>query len=352
MPARTTRRPLIIAVAAAALITIVVSAYALRTTAPPPVAVTPAPGVSATVPASPTPTVTPAAAATPSPSGAAGRYVNAAMRFSIDLRAPWRRATCGSTALGPADGAEFATDLFVPVPDRDVTFGGTGGPPVDQIVVTAQANPRALTPRQWKESGRAGAALGETVQDTTLAGRQALLVSERENETTFVADAGYMYTVSHQARSGVTGKAERVAIVRSFQFLTAEEARAAASPTPAPRSPEAVASALADGFARKDTGSLARVAARCPGEGPDQAGIARRDAQSYLEAIRDRFARGLTVEVLAHPVATRADAPAYFFVRAVWREPGQPERDSDLRIVVEGSTAYWDTVVYYPGGRP
>jgi hypothetical protein len=273
------------------------------------------------------------------------------MLFSIDLRAPWHRAACGSTSLGPADGAEFATDLFVPVPDRELVLGDTGGPPVDQITVTAQANPQSMTPRQWKESGRIGATLGERVEDTTLAGRPALLIAERENETILVTNAGYMYAVSHQARTRTTSTAERGAIVRSLQFLSAQEARAAASPSPAPRSPEAVADALADGFAKKDIAILARVATRCPGEGPDQAGISRKDAVSFLEAIRDRFQRGLTVEVQARPLTTRENSRGYSYVKAIWREPGQPDRDSDLRILVEGSTAYWDTIVYYPGGR-
>lgn len=353
-----TRRAVLIAAAVAlASATVIASLYALRNETPAPVAVSPTPAATAAVAASAPPTVTPTptAAATPPPSPsptAAARYVNAAMLFSIELPAPWRRATCGPTSLGPLDGAQFATDVFVAVPDRDLTLGDTGGLPVDQIVVTAQANPQAMTPRQWKESGRAGAALGEKLEDTTLAGRTALLITERDNETILVANAGYMYAIRNEPRSRTTSAAERGAIVRSARFLSADEARAAASPKPASRSPEVVADALAEGFAKKDTAILVRVATRCLGEGGAQAGISRRDAQSFLEAISDRFARGLTVEVQARPVSTRADSPGYFFVGAVWREPGQPDRDSDLRIVAEGATAYWDSVVYYTRGRP
>jgi hypothetical protein len=332
------RRAITIAIAGTAVMAVaVLLLYALRTEVPP-IAISPTPTAAATL--------------SPSPAAPTGRYVNASMLFSMELRAPWRRATCGPSLLGPAEGAEFATDLFVPVPDRDLTFGDTGGPAVDHITVAAQANPQAMTPRQWKESGRAGAARGEKVQDTTLAGRPALLITERDNETFLVANAGYVYALSHQARSLTTSSAERAAIVRSFQFLSAQEARAAASPTPAPRSPEVVADTLADGFAKKDTAILARVAVRCLGEGPDQAGISRKDAQAFLQAIQDRFARGLAVDVQARPLAAGEGPRGYFFVRAVWREPGQPDRDSDLRILVEGGTAYWDTVVYYPRSRP
>ena len=351
-----TRRAVLVAAAVAlASATVLGSLYALRNETPPPVAGSPTPTATAAVAASapPTATPTPAAVATSPPSTAATwRYVNAAMLLSIELPVPWRRATCGPTSLGPLDGAEFATDVFIAVPDRDLTLGDTGGLPIDQVVVTAQANPQAMTPRQWKESGRAGAALGEKLEDTTLAGRTALLITERDNETFLVANAGYMYAIRNEPRSRTTSAAERGAIVRSARFLSADEARAAASPKPAPRSPEVVADALAQGFGKKDTAILARVATRCLGEGGAQAGISRRDAQSFLEAIGDRFARGLTVEVQARPVSTRADSPGYFFVGAVWREPGQPDRDSDLRIVAEGATAYWDSVVYYTRGRP
>lgn len=342
--------PGLIAIAAAIVLAFF---YALRTETPPPVAISPTPTATATAsPSSPTPAARATPSPSPSPTAAAGRHVNASMLFSIELRPPWHQAICGPTRLGPADGAQSGVDVLIPVPDRGLTLGDTGGLPADQITVLAVANPQGMTPRQWKESGRAGAGLGERLEDTTLAGRTALLVSERDNETFLVANAGYMYAVGHQARTATTSKAERGAIVRTFQFLGAQEARAAASPAPAPRSPEAVADALAEGFAKKDISILAPVAVECLGEGGAQAGIGRKDTQSFLDGIRDRFARGLTVEVQARPLMSRQDSPGYFFVKAIWREPGQPDRDSDLRILVERDIAYWDSVVYYSGNRP
>jgi hypothetical protein len=342
-------KPLITSAVIGLAVVLVLGVYLARPQGPP-VAVSPS--ATATPSARPTSTTI----ATPSPAAASAtqpsaRYVNAAMLFSIEIPAPWRRATCGGTSLGPLDGAPFAYDTFVPVPDRDLTLGDTGGLPVDQIVVRAQANPEAMTPRQWKEAGRAGAALGEKVEDMTLAGRTALLISERDLETILVAYMGYMYAIGSEPRTRTTTAAERAAIVRSIRFLSVEEAGAAASPRPAPRSPEAVADALAEGFTKKDTAILSRVATRCLGEGGAQAGISRKGAQAFLEAIQERFGRGLTVEVRPRPVSG-ADAPGYFYARALWHEPGQPDRDSDLRIVVEGATAYWDSVVHYTRGRP
>lgn len=301
--------------------------------------------------ATPTATPTPTAVATPFPTAAvstaqpSGRHVNAAMGYSIELRQPWRRAACGPSSSGPAEGSD-GLDLFVAAPDSEVQFG-MATTNTDHILVVGRANPEGLSPRAWKDRFL-GQSISEKLEDTTFAGRPALLRTDRGSETFVVADGAYMYQVGHEVRGGSTSLADRAAIVRSFRFLTADEARAAralATPTPAPRSVEAVADMLADGFAKKDLSILARVAGSCLGEGAAQAGLTSRDTQTFLGRLRDAFARGLAVEVRARPI----DAQRGFgqSIRGTWREPGQPDHEVELVIVMERGTAYWAQLIHH-----
>ena len=275
------------------------------------------------------------------------------MGYAIDLRPPWHRTICGSSSSGPLENSDGG-DLFIAVPDRDFRLTDIG-PNMDFISVGARANPKGLTYREWKSSEVGGSA-GETVEDVTFAGGPALRVGQGDSEFFLVASGGYMYHVEHRVRSGSTAMADRAAIVRSFRFLTPEEvraARASAAPTPAPRSADAVADILAEGFAKRDVSILMRVITpRCVSQGVYQDGVSSSDAQTYLEMLRDRIARGLTVEVQPRPITTRGEFPGTSFVRSTWREPGQPERDTDLMITVERSTAYWNGTLTYVGPRP
>lgn len=321
-----------------------------------PIGSTTAPSAAATaVPATPSASIAPSPSAsaapwpTPTPTAAAGaRYVNAAMGYAIDLLPPWHRAACGSSTSGPLEGSD-GVELFIAVPDRDFRFTDIG-PNADHISVSAHANPKGLTYRQWK-SAEIGGSVGETIEDVTFAGRPALFVTHGDDETFLVADAGYVYAVGHQSRRSGTSKADRAAIVRSFRFLTTDEiraGRAAAKPSPAPRSVEAVADVLAEGFAKRDVSILARVIApRCVSQGVYQDGVSSSDAQTYLDTLRDRFARGLTVEVRPRPITTSDEFKGASFVRSTWREPGQPDGDIDLEITVERNTAYWNGTIAY-----
>ena len=355
------RRTVLVVVAAALVVGLAVSLRAVRDGSP-----TATPSPLAASPSATSPTLTTAApsvtatartgAASPSATTAisapAGSFVSALVGYAIDLKPPWHRAICGSSASGPLENSDGG-DFFIAIPDRDFRFTDIG-PNADHISVVARANPKRLTYREWK-STEIGGSVGETLDDVTFAGRPALLVTYHDDETFLVADGGYMYAVSHQSRSGDTPKADRAAIIRSFRFLTADEIRAsrsAATPSPAPRSPEDVADVLADGFAKRDVSILARVASpRCVSQGAAQAGATSTDAQTYLEMLRDRFARGLTVEVRARPIS--GDRTATLTIRSTWREPGQPDRDTDLMITVDRSTAYWNgTITYFAPRSP
>lgn len=314
----------------------------------------PAPAPTAAV-ASPTPTgvtATPPQQATPSPTARpsptpSGVYVNAAMGYAMDLKAPWHRAICGSSISGGPLEDTNGGEMFIPIPDTEFRLGHVGqfSGNADSIHVFAAANPEGLSLRDWKRS-RMGGSTSEQIADTTFVGRPALLVTEGPNETFLFANAGYVWQVGHRLRTGSTSLADRAAMVRSFRSLSADEARAAraaATPSPAPRTPEQVADVLADGFAKRDVSILSRVIRPCVYEGAYQAGPESMDAQTYLEKLRQRFVQGLVVEVRARPIS--GDPSTTLRIRSTWREPGQPARETDLAMTVHRGTTYWDGTI-------
>jgi hypothetical protein len=261
------RRGAVIAVALTAVAAVLIAAIVLLPRADP-TAVAPSPGLTtvATPTSSPSASPTATATASASPTATSGRYVNAELGYSIDLVPPWHRADCGSFKLQDFGGGErHARDEFIPIPDSDFRPSGTGSA-VDTIHVFARANPQGLTPRAWEQAGKIGFSMGRVLEDVTFAGRTALRVGGPEAELFLLADNEFMIEVGHEGGRGQSAASTRAAIVRTFRFLSAEELRAArAVPTPAPpapRSPEQVADALADGFGRRDTAVLRSVLTR------------------------------------------------------------------------------------------
>lgn len=313
--------------------------------APPTPSPSPA-AVTATPTAPPTPTASPSPTPRPSPTRT-GQFVNASMGYAMDLKPPWHRAICGSSVSGGPLENTNGVDMFIPIPNTEFRLGHVGpfSGNSDSIHVFAGANPEGLLLRDWKRS-RMGGSTSEQIADTTFLGRPALLIAEGPNETFLFGNAGYVWQVGHRLRTGSTALADRAAIVRSFRFLTADEARAtraAATPSPAPRTPEQVADVLAEGFAKRDVSILARVIRPCVYEGAYQAGPESMDAQTYLEKLRQRSAQGLVVEVRARPIS--GDPSTTLRIRSTWREPGQPARETDLTMTVDRGTTYWDGTI-------
>jgi hypothetical protein len=351
--------------AAAVVVAILIGVLALRTERSSPIAIS-TPTATALSPAAASPSSSPPATATatqtaaspmPSPSSTAlPSFVSADMGYALGIGPPWRRASCGSSVSGgPAVGTEGA-DVFVTVPDDAFELGHVGpfpGGTADTIHVLARANPRGLSLREWQRM-EMGGSVRDQVEDTTFAGHSALLVTEQNDpgagrgmaETFLIASGAYVWRVGHRLQDGSTSLAERRAIVRSFRFLSADEqraARAAATPSPAPRTPQQVADTLADGFAKRDTATLARVIRPCFYEGAYSAGPSSMVAARYLEALRQRFARGLLVDVRPAPIM--GDAASSLRIRSTWREPGQPAREADLVMTVHRGTTYWDGTI-------
>lgn len=358
---RSIRRGALIVTAVAAAAAVVVGAIVLLPRSDR-AGVAPSPSATASPLASPTASVSAAPTAsstqTATPTSATGRYVNAELGYSIDIQAPWHRADCGSFTLRDFGGGERdARDEFIPIPDSEYRPTGTGSA-VDKIHVFARANSQRLSPRAWEQAGKIGFSMGRTLEDVTFAGRPALRVGGSvEFELFLVADGEFMVEVGHGGSGGQTTGASRAAIVRTFRFLTTDElraARAVATPVPAaPRSPEQVADSLADGFARRDVTVLRNVLTPgCVSLGTGNGGGVGIDDSTYLEELRTRFARGLTVTVQPRPLTGDRTAPLpTLHARSTWREPGQPDQDVDLMISPEGATWYWRGNVVYPIGR-
>jgi hypothetical protein len=348
------RGRILVPIAVAAVVITFVSLYAVRSERPP-VAISPAPSATSTAgpTASPIATATSTPAATPQPSPSptlratpspAGLFVSGEMGYALDLKQQWHRATCGSSISGGQLVGTSGIDVFIAIPDADFELGHVGpfSGNSDLIHVFATGNPDGLSPREFKRQ-RLGGGSGETLEDSTFAGRPALKVTDGQNASFLFANAGYMWQVGHRRNAGNSSFADREAMMLSFRFLSAEEARAvraAATPSPAPRTAEQVADALSDGFARRDLAVLARVIRPCFYEGVYQAGPSSMIAEKHLEKLRQRFAQGLTVEVRARPIG--GDPSTTMKIRSTWREPGQPVREADLSMTVHRGTTYWD----------
>lgn len=343
------RAKVLVPVTVAVVVVAGLSLYAVRSETPPPVAISPTPTPTIAASPTPAPTATPTSTPQPSPSPTArptpvGQYVNGEMGYALTLKPPWHRAVCGSSISGGQLVGTTATEMFIPVPDADFELGHTGqfSGSSDLLHVFAVGNPDGLSPRQFKQQ-RLGGGSNETLEDSTFAGRPALKVTDGQSAAFLFANAGYMWQVGHRRSAGNSSFADREAMMLSFRFLSAEEAgavRAAATPSPAPRTAEQVADALADGFAKRDVTILARVIRPCFYEGAYQAGPSSMTGEKYLEKLRQRFAQGLTVEVRARPIG--GDPSTTMKIRSTWREPGQPVREADLSMTVHRVTTYWD----------
>lgn len=329
------------------------AAFASATPTPPPSA-----SVAISLTPSPTPTPSPSSTPSPTPSAASRRHVNAEMGYSIAVAPPWHLTDCGSFSLMDFGQERSARDEFIPIPEAEHRPSGTGST-VDQIFVFARSNPEGLTPRAWEQSGKVGFSVGRVLEDVTFADRPALrFAGNPEFELFLVREGDFMFEVGHAGNGRQTTAADRAAILRTFRFLTADElraARAAPTPTPpAPRSPEQVADALADGFARRDIATLRSVLTPdCVSHGVARGGGTGMDDARYLDELRELFAQGLTVTVQPRPLPGDRTGPLpTVHARSTWRQPGQPDRDIDLMISPEGATWYWrGTVTYPPGSR-
>lgn len=310
-------------------------APALGTSPSPTASRTTGPSASPTVAASPSPTAAP----TSTQLSANGRFVNAAIGYSIELTAPWRRSECFSGSFS-RDDLTVVHDNFLTVRAYDEQAGDVGGIQHGHVEVRAEPNPDRLTPRQWLEAGKASREGVDPVDDT-FAGKPALRLGVGDIERYLIAHDQWMVEVNGRpGYNNDTTREQRAALIASIRFLDPQElsaARAAATSSPQARTARQVADALAQAFAQKDLAALRGVIdPGCVDQGAYSAGVSTMDPERYLDRLRDGFARGLSVEV---DPATLTSAPElgdrFMVVGSIWRDPGQPDARIDLVIQPE-----------------
>jgi hypothetical protein len=306
-----------------------------------------APGPSPTATATASPSPSPSASPSPTASPASGRFVSAALGYSIETPPPWRRSVCLSGSF-TQQGVFYANDFFVPISARDEA-GSDTGVVYPTVRVAVEGNPQNLTPRQWAEQGKTvGSGAGERIEDATFAGRPAAKKSYGTPLATyFVASGPNMFVVVPSpggTQADAATQQTMVRIVESFRFLTDAElatARAAsASPVPAARSPETVADGVAAAFAAKDASALAEYLSPCVTTGAESAGASFVSRERYLEDLRAAFAAGLTVTVRPRPFEGDRASGA-LTIGSTWTDPrGTRERKLMLRRVE--NTERWE----------
>ena len=291
---------------------------------------TPTPSASAPVSATASPaTASPALSASPTPAG--GRYVSALLGYSLELPPPWHRSACSGTVTQQTPTP--MGEVFYGVAPRDWSGGDLGSQHPD-VRVMAEENPQNLSPRQWAESGRSGATLGERIEDVAYAGRPAARKSVPGGTLTyFVQDRGRMYVVGTGPQHPATQTIVR--IIESFRFITEAEqaaARAALPTAPPPRTPEQVADGVAAAFAAKNAGALAEFAAPCIAAFGEQAGGTTVSREKYLDDLRAAFAAGLVVTVRPRPIEGDRSKDFNLTIQSTWQDArGTVERKLMLR---------------------
>ena len=306
----------------------------------PSVTASPTPSTSAT----PSPTVT----ASTTPTAASGRFISAALGYSVQLPPPWRRTACLSVVPDPSNSDIVGIDGFTSVRAADESYGDTGGL-IDTVSVRVDRNPTRLTADAWANSPRMGATQGQRLEPARLDGRDGVRVvnGALQTETTIVAVDDLMYMVGFTASPGDPRESAMRAIVGSFAFMP----RAVVTPpTGRPsRTAEAVADGLADGFARKDVAALAGLMGDCMIIGAEGGGFGSMSPERFAQLLRDVFAAGTTVVVRPRPLES---APGYgaggsvtVTIATTWTDLGKPAAREDLIIGTEGAFSYWRGMV-------
>lgn len=308
-----------------------------------PVAVSPGPSVIASSSGPPTASAStsPPASATATATAASGRFANSFLGYSIQMPPPWRRSGCLSVKQDPARPDLLGVDGFTSVPPADESYGDVGGP-VGTVSVAVERNPSRLTADEWARAPRMGPA--QVIEPATLDGRPGVRTvrGPQQTETTHVAVDDLMYTVSFIEKTPADPTIGAIrAVVASFAFVPRVATPSATAP--APRSAEAVADGLTDGFARKDVAVLGGLMGDCVIAGAERAGFGSHSPERFTQFLRDAFAAGRTVVVRPRPLES---APGYgagtsVSVATTWTDPGRAPARVDLIIGADGAFHYW-----------
>ena len=156
--------------------------------------------------------------------------MNFVLGYRIDSPAPWRHSSCLSSEV---QTLLPASDGFVRVSEQDERGTDTGFP-FDVLNVRVEPNPDRLTAERWISPATMGSMTGQTVEATTLDGRNALAVrpSLYGAVTYVLAVADRVFVVAYRsAYNDTSGLPAMERMARSFHLLTDQERAAAPSPT-------------------------------------------------------------------------------------------------------------------------
>jgi hypothetical protein len=301
-------------------------------------------------------TAAPVASPTPSSSSV---YTSAALGYRVELPRPWRLA-CNSNAEQPL-GESPVADFFTAAPETSERWGDTGYP-FDVVYVSVRPNPDRLTAQQWVTNGQLGgccvSGAGPQLAPTTIDGRAAVTFSGGgpfgEMAGLAVASGDRMYEATSVAMQPPTNVSAMTAIVRSFHLLSEAERSRLPRPTSGPpRSAEAVADALAAGFARMDSGALASLLGKCVTLGAVSGGVGAAASAAFIEDLRAEIAAGRTVAVATRPVLDYAADVIRLrgtrYVRSTWTRPNLGPEAVDLLLQADGDRWYWaGTLTRFP----
>ena len=177
-----------------------------------------------------------------------------------------------------------------------------------------------------------GSIQNQTIEATTLDGRNALLVrpSVYGAVTYVLGVADRIFVVAYQnTYNDTSGVPTLERMARSFHLLTDQERAAAPTPAPVPaRSIEMVADSVADGLARQDVDLLATVMAPCMAAALEQAGGTFVPRAAFAQQLREAFAAGLRVTVQRRPIESDETG---LFIRATWNAAAEQQRDIYFR---------------------
>ena len=232
-----------------------------------------------------------------------------------------------------------AGDGFVRVSEQDERGTDTGFP-FDVLNVRVEPNPDRLTAERWVSPATMGSMQNQTIEPTTLDGRNALAVRPSlYGAVTYVLGiADRIFVVAYQsAYNDTSGLPAMERMARSFHLLSDQERAAAPSPTAvAARSAEAVAGTLVDGFTRLDADLLATVMSPCMNTALERAGGTAMPRGAFTTQLRESFANGLRVTV-ERPIQSDTTGS---FLKATWTLPGSTQQ-RDLYMRANGETWGW-----------
>ena len=279
----------------------------------------------------------------PSPARTVRTFIDPDLGFKLDLPEPWRPSSCNAPPR--TDGGIYIARADFVVVDEMHETGTDVGHQYASVGVTVTDNKERLTPRQWIEIGKVGSAAGQQLQDAQFAGRMAVRLLPVG--TYFFAEKGRMWAVGADVAADPSLRTGADAIVASFRLLTDEElaaARAAATPTPAPRALADLVAALDASFGRRDADALGALMSDCFGNAIQNGGASFVTRTREISELRAAFASGLTVTVQPKPVKgdTSLGGAA---IGSTWTGDGQTPRSMDLSLRDDGGRWRWVATV-------